>query len=70
MRVSFLENENKNEKKIAVLIDADNVSDKYIQYIFEIIGRKLKNFVNIIKSHPVLDFADIADRKNSMHMMQ
>ena len=30
-----MENENKNEKKIAVLIDADNVSDKYIQYIFD-----------------------------------
>jgi len=24
-----------NDKKIAVLIDADNVSDKYIKYIFD-----------------------------------
>ncbi|MDD3307990.1 MAG: Maebl, partial [Acetobacterium sp.] len=25
----------KNDMKIAVLIDADNVSDKYIKYIFD-----------------------------------
>ena len=27
--------ENENDKRIAVLIDADNVSDKYISFIFD-----------------------------------